>query len=507
MIHFTRFLSTPILRLACLFLCFSLASSAQHITVDERVALQEDLPSNASLVGQWSAVSSWPVVAIHSHLLPNGRVLTWQRLDSQLTTQTYLWDPATNTFERIFNPFTHLFCSGHSFLPDGKLLVTGGHHFNDTLGEPHTNIFDYQTKTWSRVADMNAGRWYPTNTSLANGEVLVVSGTDLNGNLNTLPQVWRTNNGGGWRSLTSAAGPGLPLYPWMFLAPDGRVFNAGPDRVTRFLDTTGTGAWSSGPASLSGVRDYGSAVMYDDGKVLIAGGGPPTNTAEVIDLRAPTPRWRSVGQMAFARRQMNITLLPDGKVLATGGTSGGSFNNAVGSVFAAEMWDPATEQWSTMASMRVRRIYHSTALLLPDGRVLSAGGGMPTGGSGDTNHPDAEIYSPPYLFKGPRPTITFSPTNVNYGWPFFVGTPDSAGITKVTWVRLSSVTHSFNQDQRINRLSFTQTAGGLRITPPSNKNLCPPGHYMLFHTQWQRRAFRSQDSQGHTWRFRHGNRF
>ncbi|HJQ70346.1 MAG TPA: galactose oxidase, partial [Blastocatellia bacterium] len=155
-----------------------LVSSAHHITFAERPAPQSDV-SRASIIGQWSPVSSWPVVSIHAHLLPDGKVLTWQRLDSQLTTQTYLWNPADNTFEQVFNPFTHLFCSGHSFLPDGKLLVTGGHHFIDGAGEPHTNIFDYQTKTWTRVADMNAGRWYPTNTTLANGEALVVSGTDL----------------------------------------------------------------------------------------------------------------------------------------------------------------------------------------------------------------------------------------------------------------------------------------------------------------------------------------
>jgi Domain of unknown function (DUF1929) len=136
--------------------------------------------------------------------------------------------------------------------------------------------------------------------------------------------------------------------------------------------------------------------------------------------------------------------------------------------------------------MQVQRLYHSTAVLLPDGRVLSAGGGMPPGGGMlpgggfDTNHPDAEIYSPPYLFKGPRPTITSAPDNVNYGQPFVVQTPDATSITKVTLIRLSSVTHAFNQNQRINHLLFSQWQGGLQVSPPWNSNLCPPGHYMLF---------------------------
>ena len=219
-------------------------------------------------------------------------------------------------------------------------------------------------------------------------------------------------------------------------------------------------------------RDYDSAVMYDNGKVLVVGGGdPPTNTAEVIDLNASTPAWRQVASMAFARRQLNTTVLPDGKVLVTGGTSGPGFNNTNTPVFAAEMWDPATETWTTMASQQFPRLYHSGAVLLPDARVLTIGG---------DNVPQTEIYEPPYLFKGARPTINSAPGTVSYGQTFFVETPNAASITQVTWIRLSSVTHSFNMNQRINRLSFSQVAGGLNVVAPSNANLTPPGHYMLF---------------------------
>ncbi|HEV2705430.1 MAG TPA: galactose oxidase-like domain-containing protein [Pyrinomonadaceae bacterium] len=446
------------------------------------------LQTDSSVVGQWSAPATWPIVAIHTHVLPNGKVMAWQSNGAQLSTQTYLWDPSNGSFTSVLNPNTHMFCSGHALLPDGRLFVLGGHHFDNGVGEPHTNVFDANTNSWARLADMNAGRWYPTATALGNGEMLVVSGNYWDGTLNpngtrhivnnSIPQVWQTT--GGWRSLNNANFR-LSLYPWMLFAPDGTVFNAGPDQFTQSLDTKGLGAWRTGPTSNFGYRDSGSCVMYDDGKVLIAGGSqPPTNTAEVIDLNAPSPAWRYVAPMAFSRRHLNATLLPDGKVLVTGGTSGGDFNNAVGSVLPAEMWDPATETWSTMASMQVRRLYHSTAVLLPDGRVLSAGGGMPAATGGDDNHFDAEIYSPPYLFKGSRPTTTFAPSTVNYGQPFYVATPNAASIAKVTLVRLSSVTHAFNQNQRINRLRFRLSAGGLLVDAPANGNVCPPGHYMLF---------------------------
>jgi hypothetical protein len=175
--------------------------------------------------------------------------------------------------------------------------------------------------------------------------------------------------------------------------------------------------------------------------------------------------------MSIARRQLNATLLPDGKVLVTGGSSAKGFDNPAGAVHYAEMWDPVTETWSRMASYNTYRGYHSIALLLPDGRVLSSGGDYES---------NAEIYSPPYLFKGARPVITSGPSKVSYGETFLVGNADAASIAKVSWLRLSSVTHAFNQNQRINFLRFVSAEGALSITAPSDPNLCPPGHYMLF---------------------------
>jgi hypothetical protein len=321
------------------------------------------------------------------------------------------------------------------------------------------------------MANMNGGRWYPTNTALANGDVLVVTGETETGSFNTLPQVWQsaTNT---WRDLTSAQ-LAQPLYARMFLAPNGKVAYVAPVSTSQYLDTSGTGSWSTLATENYGNRDYGNAVMYDAGKILLVGGGdPPIPNTEVIDLNSATPSWRLVASMANARRQSNATLLPDGKIFVSGGSSGSGFDDSTHPVYPTELWDPATEKWTTMASISVYRGYHSTAVLLPDGRVVS-GGGESTGAS-------YEIYSPPYLFKGARPAITTAPVSVGYGQEFFVQTPDATNISQVTWIRLSSVTHAFNMDQRLLHLSFSQATGGLNVISPANANLSPPGYYMLF---------------------------
>jgi hypothetical protein len=259
----------------------------------------------------------------------------------------------------------------------------------------------------------------------------------------------------------------------MYLAPSGKMFKAGPDQVTRYLDTADTGAWTTVGNSGFGDRPQGSSAMYADGKVLLVGGSdPPTASAEVIDLAAGSPTWRSIAPMAEARRNATATLLPDGAVLVTGGSSGAGWDNSSSPVYAAELWNPTTERWTTLASNAIYRGYHSTALLLPDGRVLSAGGEI--GGA------TAEVFSPPYLFKGARPTISAAPASVGYGQTFTVQTPDAASITAVTWLRLGSVTHAFDESQRINRLSFTASGGSLNVSAPPSTNLSAPGFYMLF---------------------------
>jgi galactose oxidase len=417
--------------------------------------------------GQWSAPFSWPIIAVHLHLLRNGKVLSWGKfLDAQI------WDPATKTFSPVPSP-VNVFCSGHTDLPDGQLLVSGG-HISDDQGLNTTTVFNPGTPAWLTKAPMARGRWYPTVTALANGQAVVIGGNDENFTANPIPEVW---SGSSWRQLTSASRT-VAYYPRTFLAPNGSVFYAGESQGTYYLSTSGTGAWTFVANRLYGTRDYGSAVMYQPGKILYAGGGYTTNTAEIIDLNQASPTWQWTSPMAYARRHMNATILPDGTVLVTGGTSGNSsFSDEANAVHAAELWNPTSGTWTTLASNSVSRVYHATSLLLRDGRVLHTGSGD---ASGAINHYDAELFSPPYLFKGTRPTVTQSPTQVYYGQDFFVATPDPNGIARVTMLRPGSVTHAFDMNQRFNELTFTRVTGGLNVSPPTNANLAPPGQYLLF---------------------------
>ena len=424
-------------------------------------------PPPEAQVGQWSSVFSSPIVALHLHVMPNGKVLSWGHDGSP-----QVWDPATGTFTPAPSA-SLMFCSGHNFLPDGRLLVAGG-HIQDGRGLPNTNLFSAAGNSWQVGSPMTKGRWYPTNTTLANGFVVTIAGTDEGGANVPIPEVW---NGSSWIQLTGAS-LGLPYYPRTFLAPDGRVFYAGEQQQSRYLNTSGAGSWTNGPLRTFGTRDYGSAVMYEPGKILYVGGGPPTSSAEVINLNLPSPSWVATGSMQFARRHLNATVLPTGQVLATGGTSGSGFNNPNGAAHAAEVWDPATGAWSTLASNAVTRIYHSTTVLLPDGRIFHSGSGDAGGVPDELSY---EIFSPPYLFKGARPTITgATPASVNYGGALFVETPDGASITKVSFIRLGSATHAFDAGQRFVPLTFGQGTGGLNVTLPAGATIAPPGPYMLF---------------------------
>jgi hypothetical protein len=423
-----------------------------------------NLTASSASGGQWSQPFPWPIVAIHTMLLPTGRVLSIGR-----TGTPQVWDPATGVFTPYPAP-ANLFCSGHVLLSDGRVLVVGG-HISDGRGLPNITTFS-DGAGWSSGTPMVRGRWYPTATTMGNGDVVITAGTGEDSLYVRIPEVW---SNGSLRQLTGAS-LALPWYPRAFLTPDGSLFVAGPTG-TRFLSVSGAGQWRSAPARLYSYRDYGSAVMYDDGKILYAGGGNTTNTAEVIDLNEPSPVWRWTGAMAFPRRHLNVTVLPTGEVLATGGVSGTAFNDVSTGVHAAEMWNPTTGQWTLMASNAITRGYHGTSLLLPDGRVLNAGSGE---GAGAPDERNAELYSPPYLLRGPRPVITSAPSEVHYGAQFRIVTPQATAITHVSLIRLGAVTHAFDENQRFQRLAFTADATGLTVTAPTSNNRAPPGHYMVF---------------------------
>jgi galactose oxidase len=422
-----------------------------------------------SQVGVWSEVKSWPVPAVHAHLLPTGKVMFFTEFE-RAAEGPYLWNPEADTLQRLPAPGFNIFCSGHAFMADGRLLIAGG-HISSGHGLPDAILFDPFSSSWTRLPDMALGRWYPTVTALPNGEMLVTAGTTEDASKNTIPEIWSPATSS-WRRLTGASRE-LVYYPWMFLAPDGRIFMSGHSPSTAWLTPSGSGAWSAGPRTrFSSSREYGSAVMYEPGKLLLVGGGsPPTNSAEVIDLNASAPAWRSILPMSNIRTQHTATVMPDGSVLVTGGHSGTSGDDPSRPRRETELWDPRTEAWTQLAPMGAYRGYHSVAVLLPDGRVLSAGGlGVRT----------MQVFSPPYLFKGARPLITSAPDVLSYGQGFMVSTDQAASIAQVTLVRLGSVTHAFDENQRFLRMSFQAGTGALAVTAPANPNLAPPGHYMMF---------------------------
>jgi hypothetical protein len=459
-------------------------------------------------------------------VLPNGLVLMWGRRDSpdqsldadppsplhlgappappaQCT--PFLWNPATGQTAATPQPTlagpagtnANLFCSGHAFLPDGRLFVAGG-HLADSAGLNQTALYDPVSNTWTPSAVMANGRWYPTATGLPDGSVLVLSGCFRGpaGNTipNTVPEIWKS---GVLTEIVDSPAGSFDLYPRVHVASNGLVYTTGSLQQTWSLDISGGGEWNKvSTGRVNGQRDYASSVLYDVDKVIYIGGGsPPTANAELLDMSQAQPTWQPAAPMDFPRRQHNATILPDGTVLVTGGTrSGGAtapenFNNLDPgqTVHVAELWQPDSGSWIQLAGEAVDRCYHSTAVLLPDATVLSAGGGefFPVEGVTEENDPvdshrDAQIFSPPYLFKGPRPVISSAPDAVSYGETFHVETAQPADIGKVTWIRLSSVTHSFNTGQRFNSLAFQPSAGGLAVTAPASPNTCPPGHYMMF---------------------------
>jgi galactose oxidase len=494
------------------------AGATSATTADEAAAQATPFTfpvESSAQKGLWGPVFPLPNVAVHAHLLPDGRVLMWgrrDRADQSLDVHEctpFVWDPATGNVQDTPKPTmadgtpVNLFCSGHSFLPDGRLLVVGG-HWKDSQGLDQAALYDHRTNTWSATSVMNHGRWYPTATTLVDGGVLVLSGQYLaNGQIlpNMVPQVWRD---GSWAELASLPdGSSFDLYPRMHAHTGDSVLMSGPRAQGWWLDPRGRGRWTRGAVRNNGLRDYAPSVEYVPGKFLYIGGGndpgthEPTAAVRTMDVHAAAPQWAEAAPMHTGRRQHNATLLPDGTVLVTGGTSGGDgpdvaapgFNDLTPGrpVHTTELWDPANRQWTELTAERVDRCYHSTTVLLPDGRVLSAGGGeyRPVSGVDQENDPadshrDAQVFSPPYLFAGARPEITSAPGAVDYGQTFEVTCPDVAAVTRVSLLAPSSVTHGTNMHQRIVFLAREVRGGTLGVTAPASPDDCPPGFYMLF---------------------------
>ncbi len=427
-----------------------------------------------SVLGEWSPVFPMPLVATHAALMNTGRVLVFDALETPGTPSARLWDPASGQFTAVPNTFAKLYCSGHILTADGRLLTAGGHN-GIGIGVNDATVFNPATLQWTALPNLNASRWCPSVIQLADGRAVALGGAINRPVIAEVPEALSLG-GASWTPF-SAAQKNAGERPHAFQGPDGRIFvNALDATLQSWLLGLDGGSWTL--VGQSAAPD-GSTVMYQPGRFMMSGGttlgaAPVRAATAVIDLNAATPIWRQAAAMVFGRTHHNLVILPDGKVLAVGGSTEVTLTSPNG-VLPAEIWDPDTEAWTQVASMARPRMYNSVALLLPDGRVLAAGGGRV-----GPDELSGQLYSPGYLFSGARPIVTAIPGSVGYGNGFSVSTPTPAAVARVTLIRNSSVTKATNLDQRFFELSFARVPGGLTVQAPADARTAPAGDYMLF---------------------------
>jgi hypothetical protein len=484
-------------------------------------------------VGSWASpfvmTTNFKGYAIHAAMLHTGKVLMWgypiHREQVQFRGNesfAWLWDPSKGYDHTVavkeVTPViggenVSIYCSGMSFLADGRVLLVGGTltwgkndpeypSYTDFGGLDKALIFDPATETWTELPRPNGshGRWYPTQVLLADGRTVTMSGlSDVSpgGVLNDTLEIYHADTGTTDLLDTPDQRRNMELYPHLFAMPNGKVLLAGPN--------PGDSAWfDPDPANLAdpwtdlpplaSQRIGGNAVLLPEGpagstKVAAIGGRPygdtilPPDFNEQIDVDDASPAWSNFPDLEVPRSYPNTVLLPDRSMVTVGGDD--RIANWPVPERAVELYDPVTGEWRTGPSQVETRAYHSTALLLPDGRVLSTGDDLNpvTAEPWDrtTSSPDdtGEIYSPPYLFKGPRPVISSAPGAVKWNVPFGVGT--SGDIDEAVLIAPAATTHGNDMNQRLVPLQTVSThPGGISVQSPPSANVAQPGWYMLF---------------------------
>ena len=493
-----------------------------------------ELDEDVKTRGQWELLPYFSeVLAVHAAVISTGKVLFFAGAGSSQVRlhspdfgnmekgfwTSVVWDPATpplpNTDSNFFHPETirdehgityDFFCGGDAFLPDGRLLQGGGsldyprdgHGF---LGLKNAFVFDPQTQQWAKVQSMARGRWYPTLITLADGRLLAASGLDENGNLNTTLELYSPDNDT-WQELPVPP-VGLPLYAHLFLMQDGQIFFSGG----RMDDPNPLGPCllniAEHPIHVTPIpglndpatRNQSASVLLppaQDQKVMILGGGPEdetdaTDSCAVVDLQAEHPAYQAVAPMNLPRMHLNAVQLPDHTIFVSGGSL--KREDEITARRQSEIYDPATDTWRICATATVSRKYHSIALLLPDGRVIVAGSNPAGGHQVPWLPPDPneelrmEVYSPPYLFKGPRPVINAVPLEWHYGDTVAISSQQAGIIRWASLIKAGMTTHSFNNSQRLVDLAIiSQAAGIITATVTKQPTIAPPGWYMLFIT-------------------------
>ncbi|MCX5376277.1 galactose oxidase-like domain-containing protein [Streptomyces sp. NBC_00091] len=470
--------------------------------------------------GKWEVMAAQnPVRSMHAVVLKNGKVLLIAGSGndiSQFNAGTFtsaVYDPVAGSVKTIPTP-VDMFCSGHVQLADGRVLVMSGNKGYPSAdgkigyqGLKDSYVFDPATETYTKTNDMNGGHWYPSATILGNGDVISFGGLkeDSTGNVTA-------------EKFSAAQGKWLPmnevnqtwsywgLYPSMILMQDGRLFYSGSHTFGNGTPGSGASVYDYDANTITDVpglrkkdeRDESASVLLppaQDQRVLTVGGGnnesnPAANRlTDIIDLKKPSPAYTAGPDLpqglvdtgtgkrpqagAEGKMYVSAVLLPDGKVLETGG----GLHDRADPVFEASFFDPTSNTYQAgLATDPIPRTYHSGAFLLPDGRVMSVGDNP---GNGTYNHA-VSVYTPPYLFKGPRPQLT---SVIDTEWVY----GDTQRITvdrpivKAELIRPAAVTHSSDPNQRFVDLPMTvvnNTTIDLNVT--SNPNLAPPGWYMLF---------------------------
>ena len=480
----------------------SLVALAAFATVSSAAA------TTNHILGQFrnATASPWPLVPLHAVLNHNGTLLTYGSNAAGKQTGLFIYD-VWDWRDGLAGPHYTLqnrtevdsFCSGQIIDPNsGNVVLLGGDIWDGSKvlhkGNKNQLIFDPATNELTRhPGDMWRPRWYATATTLPDGRIYVQGG--LGGK--DYPELRHAD--GTFTLLTSVPTSGYSYYyPRNYVDTRGRVFGytdlkmysidfaVSPPRLTALASLA-----SAGPSGISS-----SEAMYEPGKILRMGGGAMNtsstvagkNTWAVIDIRGTKPvvqQSSSANRMPVGLHWHNATVIADGRVVVTGGSR--QSNKLSGVNYRALIWTPTpntrTGTWTTGAATTSNkaRLYHSTAVLLPDASVLVAGGGA----GGPQNNLNAEIYDPPYLFDesgelAPRPRIVDAPSIVQIGSSFDVGIESAEPVARVTLVKTGSVTHSFNMDQRFMRLSFTQSGTKLTVKAPTSRNVATPGRYLLF---------------------------
>jgi len=468
--------------------------------------------------GSWQVLPfPSPVRGIHAVLLYSGKVLLVAGSGNDPNAfaagsfTSAVYDPAAGTFQVIPTP-NDFFCSGHVQLSDGRVLVLGGNLAYPAANGSHgyeglntSYIFNPATNSYQKVNNLNDGHWYPSATELGNGDVISFGGLKADSSGSVTAEYF-SNAQQQWLPLSQVhqTWSYWGLYPAMILLQDGRLFYTGSHVFGNGLPGTGADIYNYGTNTITPIsglqnkdnRDQSMSVLLPPAqsqKVLMLGGGnivtnPDANRlTDLIDLTQANPTYTPgplipTGTLTGGtpetstqgKMYVSAVILPNGQVFETGG----GLHNRADPVYEASMYNPQTNTFTPgMATDPVPRTYHSSAFLLPDGRVMAIGNN-PGDGSFDMR---ISVYSPPYLFNGARPQITSVATNQwSYGATENITT--NSPIVSAELIRPEAVTHSSDPNQRYVALPLTVNGSNIGLNVTTNPNIAPPGWYMLFVT-------------------------